>query len=265
MKSLISTASLLACSLSLDAQIAATLDRLPDRSIEIKVRNNSAVTSTAFAVKIDHVSAKRDAPLIVFLDPDTIYVDTAMDTTLRPLHPNQEHALQPRLRSRRGGPTPLAQDLSAKAILYLDAVDLSEHTITTAGVFADGTTTGDSALLTRLMLRRSNMLLAVEMTLETLSDAGRRNVSPAQLIGQFKKLADSARRGYLPPEQRVGLNLYQSMIGKLMNLPDPKDGSPFPPSEFVEQETAALRKQRVALLESQPSLFSSADTRADRF
>src|SRR6185503_17331120 len=101
-------------------------------------RNNSAVTSTAFVVKIDHVSAKGDAPLIVFLDPDTIYVDTAMDTTLRPLQPNQEHALQPRLRSRRGGPTPLAQDLSAraKAILYLDAVDLSEHTITTAGVFA---------------------------------------------------------------------------------------------------------------------------------
>ena len=90
------------------------------------------------------------------------------------------------------------------------------------------------------MLRRSNMLLTVEMTLEILSDAGRGNVPRAQLIGQFKKLADSVRRAYLLPEQRVGLILYQSMIGKLMNLSEPKDGSPFPPGEFVEEETAPL-------------------------
>ena len=268
MKSLISVASLLTFSLSMDAQIVASLNRLRDGPIEIRVRNNSTVSATAFVVKVNHVSdsAAGDSPLIVYLNPDPIYVDTAIDTTTLPLRPNEEQILRPQLRSRGRKPASLGgkqiarQDPLGRVILHFDAVDLSEHTITSAGVFADGATTGDPALLTHLMLRRSNMLLGVEMTLETLSDAGRRNVPPDQLIRQFKKLADSVRRGYLPSEQRVGLTLYLSMIGKLMNLPDPKDGSPFPPSEFVEQETATLRKQRVALIESQPSLFTLADT-----
>ena len=98
------------------------------------------------------------------------------------------------------------------------------------------------------------MLLAVETTLETLSDAGRRNIPRDQLITQFKKMADSLRRWYLPTEQQVGLGVYQSMIGKLMNLPDVQYGSPFPPASFVAEETAVLRQQRVILSESQPSL-----------
>jgi hypothetical protein len=48
------------------------------------------------------------------------------------------------------------------------------------------------------------------------------------------------------------------MIGKLINVPELKDGAPFPPSDFVERETALLRQQRAALVESQPSLFSVA-------
>ena len=273
MNTSIAVASLLMCALSLDAQITATLNRLPDSSIEIRVRNNSAVNSTAFAVKVNHVSgdSRNDAPRIVYLDPDTVYVDTAVDMAMRPLPPNQEHTFKPKLRSVGGGPAALPQTLSreqnqlarpdrvGRVILNLDAVDLSAHTITTAGVFADGATAGDAALLTRLMLRRSNMLLAVEMTLEILSGAGRRNVPRDQLIQQFKNLADSVHRAYLLPEQRVGLDLYQSMIGKLMGLTELKDGTPFPPSEFVAQESARLREQRVTLLESQPSLFSLAD------
>jgi hypothetical protein len=260
MKAVISLAALLGCALSLDAQITAALNRLPDGSIEIRVRNDSAVSSTAFAIKVDHVTGSAMAGTRhVYLDPDTVYVDTAIDTALRALQPNQEHTFKPRLRSRSGGPAPLVQILSDERKQMPKQVDLSEHTVTTAGVFADGSTTGDAALLARLMLRRSNMLLAVETTLETLSDAGRRNVNRDQLIGQFKKLADSVRHGYLPLEQRIGLDLYQSIIGKLMNLPETKDGSPFPPNEFVLQETTRLRQQRIPLLESQPSLFSVAD------
>ncbi len=250
-------ASLLACTSSLAAQITATLNRLADSSIEIVVRNHSAGTATAFAIKVSH-SAKDDDQLVVYLEPDVVYVDTAIDPAMRPLPPNQEYTLKPRVRFRRGGPAAL--DQSGNARVHLAAIDLSRYTLTTAGVFADGATTGDAGLLTRLMLRRSNMLLAVETTLEILSDAGRRNVPQDQLIGQFKKLADPVRRGYLLPEQRVGLDLYQSMIGKLLNLPGPKGGSPFPPSEFVAQETAPLQEQRSTLLESQPSLFSFADS-----
>jgi hypothetical protein len=248
-------ASLLACALPLAAQITATLNRLTDSSIEIAVRNRSAVAATAFAIKVSH-GTKEDAALIAYLDPDVVYIDTAIDPAMRPLPSDQECTFKPRLRFRRGGPAALDQSGQAKS--QLQAIDLSRHTITVAGVFADGSTTGDAGLLTRLMLRRSNMLLALETTLEILSDAGRRNVPQDQLIGQFKKLADPVRRGYLLPEQRVGLDLYQSMIGKLLNLPGPKDGSPFPPNEFVAREMAPLQQQRSMLLESQPSLFSFA-------
>jgi len=84
-------------------------------------------------------------------------------------------------------------------------------------------------------------------------------VSTDQLIPQFKKMADFVSRRYLLREQRVGLSVYQSIIGKLTDLWEMKDGTPFPPANFVEQETAALRQRRLALLESLPSLFSFED------
>jgi len=79
-----------------------------------------------------------------------------------------------------------------------------------------------------------------------------------QLIEQFRKLADSLNRWYLPPEQQVGRSLYQSIVGKLMDLPEAPGGSPFPPSSFVAEETVKLNRQRVTLLESQPSLADAA-------
>ena len=75
-----------------------------------------------------------------------------------------------------------------------------------------------------------------------------------QLIEQFRKLADSLNRWYLPPEQQVGRSLYQSIVGKLMDLPEAPGGSPFPPSSFVAEETVKLNRQRVTLLESEPGL-----------
>lgn len=252
MKAAITFATLLGCAVSLNAQLVATLNRLPEGSIEIRVRNNSTVSLTAFAVKVDYAAKNTagDTRPHIDLDPDTVYVDTATDTTLQALEPTREYAYEPRFRSRGGGPTPVRQ--------MLKQIDLSEHTLTTAAVFSDGTTTGDKALITRLIVRRSNMLLAVDLALEALADAGRRNVPREQLIGVFKRLADTARRGYLLPEQRVGLDLYQAIIGKLINLPTLEAGAPFPPNDFVGRETGVLRQQRTALIESQPNLFDLA-------
>ena len=237
MKIVVSVAWVLGCAFSLNAQIAATLNRFPARSSEIRIRNNSAVSLAAFAIGMAPVAqdAPNSAPLLV-------YVDTAVDETAMPLLPNQEYTIPVPSRFRPGQPRE----------------DLFEPPIVTAAIFADGATTGDAALLRRLILRRCNMLQAVEAALNMLSDAGRHNVPRGQLVEQFQKMADSVNHWYLLPEQQVGRSLYQLMIGKLMNLPEGPLGSPFPPTAFVEEESAMLNRQRVALRDSQPSLADAA-------
>jgi hypothetical protein len=264
MKAVISVASVLACALSLDAQIAATLSRLSDGSTEIKIRNTSAVSLTAFAISANVIrvnpaarsTADHNAPFVAYYDP-------AIDQTTEPLPPNQERALPRVTLICASAPRNLASALrgeeeksSPPSLMWAGRTasfcDL-EHPIT-AGILADGSTSGDAALLARLMLRRSNMLLAVETALETLSDAGGRNVPRDRLIEQFRKMADSMRRWYLPAEQQVGSSVYQSIVRKLMNLPEELVGSPFPPNNFVAQETGMLNRQRVILMASKPSL-----------
>jgi hypothetical protein len=133
-----------------------------------------------------------------------------------------------------------------------------EQPVVAAGIFADGATAGDPVLLARLMLRRSNMLLAVQTTLETLSDAGGHNIPRDRLIEQFRKMAEFLNHWYIPPEEQVGRGLYLSTIDKLLRVPEGPPGSPFPPTNFVEQETAALRARRAALMESRPRLEDAA-------
>jgi hypothetical protein len=220
---------LLACGFSLDAQISATLNHLPDGTDEVRIRNNSSIGLVAFVV-----SAKSTGPIVVYSDP-------LVELTARPLAAGEE----------RVELSEIFDDLRKRRVFL-------QEPIVAAGILADGTTAGDAALITRLMLRRSNMLLAVETALETLQDAGRRNVPRNQLIEQFRKLADSMSRWYLPPEEQIGRGLYQSIKGKLMNLPEQEVGAAFPPGSFVEQETAALSRQRAALLRSQPGFADAA-------
>jgi len=176
---------------------------------------------------------------VAFVD----FFDTAIDPMAAPLPPKEERTVPVTIRFRPGG-----QPIEG----------LFEEPIVTAGILANGTTTGDAALLTRLIVRRGNQLAAVEMAMEMLSDAGRRNVPRDQLIEQFKKMMKSVSHSYLPPEQQIGSSVYQSLVGKLINLPEEPVGSPFPPSTFVAQETAMLNRQRVTLMESQPSLADVA-------
>lgn len=237
----------LAC-VSLDAQISATLNRLRGGATEITIRNDSALSLAAFAIRVNVIS-QPNAPFVSYYDP-------VIDSTAEPLPPYQERALPQFIISCQAAPMRASQALSA-ALQNRSDCGFGQPVVT-AGIFSDGSTTGDAALLAGLMVRRSNMLLAVETVLDLLAEAGRHNVPRAQLVERFTKMADSVNRWYLPPEQRVGGSLYQSVAGKLLNLPDEPLGSAFPPDAFVMQETAMLRRQRVALLESQPSLADAA-------
>lgn len=248
MKRLVSMAAALACAFALDAQITTTLSGQPDGYEQVTVRNNSQKSLIAFVVSVqrapDRVNMSK-APLVVYCDP-------LVELTAKPLLLDEERVvlmIGGTFRDRAGKPP-----LPGRAG---DRLRILSEPIAAAGVFVDGATTGDAVLLTRLMLRRSNMLLAVETALETLSNAGRRNQPKDQLIGQFRKMADSLDRGYLPPEQRIGRNLYTSIAERLSALTEGPLGTPFPPTSFIEQEIAPLRQQRVALLESQPSLIDA--------
>lgn len=235
MKTVILFASVVACALSLKAQITATLDdSFPGRP-EIQVRSHSTLSLAAIAISMasaDQTDLER-APFLVFKD-------TAVDPDAKPLLPDRVYRVPVMVRHRWG---------QAPETLF-------QLPIVAAGILADGTTTGDPVLVSRLIVRRCNMLLAVEQTRETLFDAGRHHIPRAQLIEQFKKMADSVSRWYLPAEQQVGRTLYLSIVEKLLNLPELQAGAPFPPAEFVEQETAVLGRQRMILLESEPSLAS---------
>lgn len=222
--------SLLACAFSLDAQIEIKRNVLPNGRQEIRLRNDSPVSLVAYAVSTKQASS-------VYGD---VFLDTVIDPEATTLPPSQERIVNRPFRSRPGQPA-----------------EPAEAPIVSAGIFADGSTAGDPLLLALLMLRRSNTLLAVEMALETLADAERQSTSLYQLIVQFKKMVDSLQRWYLRPEQKIGLLVYEPVLGKLMHMPKRKDGSPDPLAKFLAEETATLRQQRVKLSESQPSLANA--------
>lgn len=248
MRAGVATVLVLVWTVTLTAQISGTIDRRADGSADVKIRNDSNLNLVAFAISVNYTTGEAASK-----NPHILYVDPAVDSLptidkyqrryAPPLLPNREFTWTPAILLRRNPK---------------EGRPRIEPPLITAGILADGTTTGDELLLNRLLLRRSNMLLAVEMSLELLLDSGRRNVPRQQLVDQFQRMVDSVRRWYLPPEQQIAQGLYQSIIGKLVNLPPQETGAPFPPTAFVERETAELNKQRVVLLESQPSLADIA-------
>jgi hypothetical protein len=222
----------LVCAGSLGAQITASLNRAAERPPELEVRNDARASLTAFAVSLPRANdAAPDAVIVAFMD-------AVVDSAPLPLATGQKYSIPvpSRYRPRQ---TPEA---------------LYDGPITMAALFADGSTTGDASLLARLVLRRCNLLQAVELARDVLSAAGRHNMPRAQLTQQFQQLADSLNHWYLPQEQQVGRGIYQGIVGRLMGLPDQAFGQPFPPTVFVEQEMASLSKQRTVLMESQPGL-----------
>lgn len=203
------------------AQIAATIS-----GNGIKIQNSGSIPFTALAVSVQRQGQET---------PQLIYLDELTDESA----PKQTLELLP--------PYTVPRNSKASVPPILEPLVI-------AAIFSDGSTTGDSDLIRRLILRRCNMLQAAETALEMIADAGRHNVSRARLIADFKRMAVSVKRWYLPPEQRVGASVYQTMAGKLINLSEGELGAPFPPAEFVQRESARLNRQRAILMSSQPSL-----------
>jgi len=239
MKTVITVASMFFCWVSLNAQVTLSLVHAPSGWDEVRIRNASQTALTAFVVaaKNDNGAADTGGYLV-------IYSDTVIDGKAQPLLPGEERQVL-----RQG----MLRPASAPARPHGPNHGLAEP-VAAAGIFVDGSTTGDTALLTRLLLRRSNMLAAVENAIDMLADAGNRNMPRALLIDRFKKLSDSLSRWYLSQDQQIGRGVYLSIVGKLVDLPEEPLGSPFPPASFVSEESAKLIRQRVALMASQPNL-----------
>ena len=232
MKLVMSAAVLFACATSLHGQITTKLIVEPGRPHELIVRNDSSAPLVAYIVSARQMQRSAnniDAPFVVFLDP-------LVDPAVKPLPAGEQLMIE------------------SRGVTIGSVQRFFEGPVSAAGILADGTTSGDPALVSRLLLRRSNMLQAIELAIDTLIDAGNRNVPRSQMLNQFKRLADSAARWYLPVEQQVGRALYNSIISKLSALPEGEIGTAFPPSAFIAEEIAALHQRRVALLQSRPSL-----------
>jgi hypothetical protein len=236
---------------SLDAQISTILTRLPTGEIQISVRNNSDRSLTAFAVSANVIPM--NSATGIRNPSDALwanYQDSAIDPNMKPLPPNQERMVAARVRCS----LPNLWSTEARKTIPASNCDQLEQPLIAAGIYSDGSTTGNAVLLTRLMLRRSSMLMAIDSASSALSEAGKHNYPRGQLVDQFRKLVDSVSGWYLFPEQQIGRDLFESIIGKLKNLPYGELGEPFPPTAFIEEETARLKLMRVTLWDSEPSL-----------
>lgn len=239
MKLLVAALLVTAYASPLQSQIIAIPGRSAAGVAEIRVRNGGTVGIVALAVAMNPLQNSED------LSPFAAFFDSVFDKT-ESIRPGDGRTIPILLRLRPG----------------IQIGELFELPIATAAILTDGNTTGDPVLLSRLMLRRCNRLLAVETAMDMLSDAGRRNVPRNDLLDRFDKLADLMWKWYVPPEQQVGREVYRSIHDQIKQLPDQPVGSPFPPSAFVEEQRKVLNKERVALLASQPALSTAILTRS---
>lgn len=238
--------ALSACALALNAQVSAKLTN-SRAGHAIEIRNDGSLPLNAIALRLEwKLRGNRPQEMLDMAKvPAKIYLDSLIDPSMTPLPPHGARVLE------RG-------DLTLRTFSDPSVVAIAEPE-ETAGIFVDGSTTGDQSLLTLLLMRRSNILLAADTAIDILSDAAKHNVPPSWLTGQFRRL--SLGHFYLLPEQEAGRAVYESVLEKLVNLPAAPLGAAFPPTVFVEAETAELRQLRASLVDSRPNLEQAAKLR----
>ena len=264
-KAILFLALLPAAVASADGQIGATLKRLGDGTTSVTVKNNSTSDMTAFALSAILINESETAPDDSRHMEYRPYHDTVVDAGVEPLAPGHEQTLGPLFVTC--APMPVKAPASSDHEHRGRDVERRRQLLcrleqpVVAAIFEDGSTSGDANLVAMLLLRRSNRLLAVDTALDTLADAGSRNVPREELIKRFRTMAESLNRFYVWDEQQVGRPIYQSLVAKLMSLPEAPLGTAFPPSDFVAQETTVLNHQRAVLLRSRPNLAEIAANR----
>lgn len=239
MRTLSVAAALLLCVWPVTAQVVATPGRSPSAVPQISIRNAGSTPAVAFAVAMNPLQNSGDVGQFI------VFSDVIVDATDR-LNANQERTIPVLLRTRPG----------------IRLEEVFELPMTTAVIYADGTTAGDVVLLTRLMVRRCNRLLAVDTASDALTEASKHNIPRSALVAQFRSMAESLNHWYLPPEQQIGRDLYRSISEKLSDLPDPTPGAAFPPATFVAEQLKTLNQDRVTLLGSKPHLSTATFARA---
>ena len=210
--------------LAVHGEISTVAKRMPSGASTIEVRSEGAVALSAVAIRYQLAGQEG-----VFYQ----YFDELTDAA----PPKSEFVVEL--------PYTLPRDGKGR-------IPALAGSIANAAILSDGTATGEPELIRRLVLRRANLLQTVEASLDMIAAAGRHNTSRSRMI------ADSVHRWYLPEEQQTGFRVYQSIVGKLTNMVEGPVGTAFPSNEFVEQETAALNRQRTVLMASQPSLADVA-------
>src|SRR3981189_2236528 len=91
MKTFISMAHVLACAVSLDAQITTTLN-----GGQVRIKNNSSTNLVAFVVAMKSVErSPNNIGPIAANRPNIVYSDPLIETTQTPLLTNQERSVQP--------------------------------------------------------------------------------------------------------------------------------------------------------------------------
>lgn len=188
MRRIISAAVLMTSAFALEAQINARLDPLADGTTRIGIANDAVGELSAFAVSMKETNGLIEEGRL------TIYADSAIDAAATPVLAHQRWFVE-------AGFCAMPQNGKRACTVFEQPI--------IAGIFADGSTTGDATILNQLLSRRRNMLHAVEIAGHTIRRR-QTQCSPAAACREVSK--NRAFRGPLVPSWRTARGAHSLSI-----------------------------------------------------